>query len=144
MIETVRINSQGLEQLSRLKRRTGIETRNILCRWAFCASLSEPTPPPPRSFKGEMPVEMSWRVFGGKDHELYLALLKDRCVMDGLGTSEKVLAEQFRLHVHRGLSYLAADKNLKSIAALLRRATDHTGSPDDTDANSTTQNRTGT
>jgi hypothetical protein len=28
---------------------------------------------------------VTWDVFGGDAHELYLALLKERCVRDGLG-----------------------------------------------------------
>jgi len=47
-------------------------------------------------------------VFGGECHELYLALLKERCAGDGLGTSDEVLGRQFRLHLHRGIGYLAA------------------------------------
>jgi hypothetical protein len=42
-------------------------------------------------------VEMTWQVFGGEAQELYLALLKERCQGDGLGTSEEVLNRQFRL-----------------------------------------------
>jgi DNA sulfur modification protein DndE len=46
---------------------------------------------------------MTWQVFGGDAHELYLALLKERCELDGLGSSEEVLARQVRLHLHRGI-----------------------------------------
>src|SRR4051812_42843201 len=52
-------------------------------------------------------VEMTWQVFGGEVQELYLAVLKERCERDGLGTSDEVLARQFRLHLHRGIGYLA-------------------------------------
>jgi DNA sulfur modification protein DndE len=65
---------------------------------------------------------MTWKVFGGTYEELYLGLLKERCRRDGLGTSEEVLATQFRLHLHRGIGILAADKRLRTIADLVRRA----------------------
>jgi DNA sulfur modification protein DndE len=64
---------------------------------------------------------MTWKVFGGAHEEIYWALLKERCRRDGLGTSEEVLATQFRLHLHRGIAYLAADKQLKTIAGLAER-----------------------
>jgi DNA sulfur modification protein DndE len=121
-IETVRIDEQGRDQLARLKRSTGIETWNVLCRWALCTSLAEKTRPPARSFKGEAAVEIAWRVFGGPQHELYLALLKARCRNDGLSLSEATLHEQFRLHLHRGLGYLSSDKSIRSIGALARHA----------------------
>ncbi|WP_334162669.1 DNA sulfur modification protein DndE [Phenylobacterium sp.] len=120
-IETVRIDEQGREQLIRLKRHTGIEHWNVLCRWALCASLAEPTRPPLRLFKGEAAVEIAWRVFGGPHHELYLALVKQRCARDGLRLDDATLAEQFRLHLHRGLGYLAADRSIRSIGGLARK-----------------------
>jgi DNA sulfur modification protein DndE len=120
-IETVRIDEAGRDQLSWLKRNTGIETWNVLCRWALCASLAERTAPPPRRFNGEPAIEMAWRVFGGPQHDLYLALLKARCRRDGLRIDSATLHEQLRLHLHRGLGYLAADKGLRSIGALARR-----------------------
>ena len=58
---------------------------------------------------------MSWKVFGGRYAELYVALLKERCVGDGLGSSPDVLAQQFRLHLHRGIAYLAGDRKLRRI-----------------------------
>ena len=124
-IETVRVDEQGREQLIRLKRHTGVETFNVLCRWAFCVSLAEPTRPPMRLFKGEAALEMAWRVFGGVHHELYFGLLKQRCLRDSLPIDDETLQEQFRLHLHRGLGYLAADKTIRSINGLaLRTASD--------------------
>lgn len=120
-IETVRIDGAGRDQLARLKRNTGIDTWNVLCRWALCTSLAERTIPPHRRFKGEAAVEIAWRVFGGAQHEIYLALLKARCRRDGLGVDDATLQEQLRLHIHRGLGYLASEKSIRSIGALARR-----------------------
>lgn len=122
-IETVRINAQGREQLIRLKRYTGIEHWNELCRWALCVSLAESTRPPTTKSKREGGVDMSWRTFAGTHADLYLALLKQRCVEDGLDTTPEMLNDQLRLHVHRGLGYLTGRKvrsisDLVSIAAL--------------------------
>lgn len=122
-IETVRINAQGREQLIRLKRYTGIEHWNELCRWAFCLSLAENTRPPATRSKLEGGVDMSWRTFAGAYPDVYLAVLKQRCVEDGLGVAPEILNEQLRLHIQRGLGYLAGRKirsisDLVSIAAL--------------------------
>ena len=121
-IETVRIDEQGREQLIRLKRHTGVDTWNVLCRWAFCASLAERTRPPMRLFKGEPAVEIAWRIFGGAHHELYLALLKQRLKRDGYSLTDANLQEQFRLHLHRGLGYLAANRTIRSIEGLASMA----------------------
>ena len=122
-IEHIRLSQQAKEQLIKLKRSTGIQHWNILCRWAFCISLTEPSIPSPVKIPADSSVEMDWKVFGGAHHETYYALLKQRCRNDGLGTSDEVLTSQFRLHLHRGIGYLAADRQIKNITGLLKRVT---------------------
>jgi DNA sulfur modification protein DndE len=100
----------------------GSQHWNVLCRWAFCTSLAEPTIPSPTKIPADSSVEMTWKVFGGSYEELYLALLRQRCQQDGLGITDEVLSTQFRLHLHRGIAYLAAEKRLKTIADLVRHA----------------------
>jgi DNA sulfur modification protein DndE len=119
-IKQFRLSAQAREQLIRLKTRTGVTQWNVLCRWAFCLSLHQPTPPTPIDVPADSNVEMTWQVFGGEAQELYLALLKERCKRDGLGTADDVLLRQFRLHLHRGIAYLATPHAIRSIADLVR------------------------
>lgn len=118
-IEHIRLSQPAKDQLIKLKRVTGIEHWNVLCRWALCLSLSEQSVPPASKIPADSNVEMSWKVFGGRYADLYLALLKERCVRDGLGTEPEVLAQQFRLHLHRGISYLAGNRDLRKIDDLI-------------------------
>lgn len=122
-IEHIRLSQQAKDQLIRLKRVTGIQNWNVLCRWAFCVSLSERERPRSEKIQADSSVEMTWKVFGGEYQEVYLALLKERCKKDGLDVSIDILATQFRLHLHRGIAQLASDKQLRSISALLGRVT---------------------
>ncbi len=114
-IETVRISKTGKDQLVTLKRRTKIPTWNILCRWAFCVSIAEPTPPHAFRQESEYPIEMTWKTFAGEHEGLYLTLLKERCRADGIDLNQENLKIEFRHHLHRGISYLAGNKSLKSI-----------------------------
>ena len=123
IIKQIRLSSQAKDQLSRLKGRTGIQNWNVLCRWAFCLSLAEPTNPPDLDVPTDSNVEMSWHVFGGEYHELYTALIKHRCLNDGLGNDSATLAKYFRLHLHRGISYLAATNYIRSSGDLLHLVT---------------------
>lgn len=120
-IETIRISQQARDQLLRLKRTTGIKNWNVLCRWAFCTSLAERSKPTPAKIPADSEVEMTWKVFGGPQQELYLAILKARCLRDGFGTSDDALATQFRLHLHRGIGYLFADRKIREISGIFRR-----------------------
>lgn len=119
MIKQIRLSLQARDQLIRLKSRTGIQQWNILCRWAFCLSLRESTPPTPVSIPSDSNVEMTWHVFGGEYHELYHALLVERCVQDGLEPTPDTLSQQFRLHLHRGIGYLATPNKIRTISDLV-------------------------
>lgn len=120
-IEHIKLSQQAKDQLIKLKRLTGIQNWNVLCRWAFCVSLAEPSIPSPAKIPADSSVEMTWKIFGGANHEIYYALLKERCHRDGLGTENEILATQFRLHLHRGIGYLVADKQIKNIVGLVER-----------------------
>ncbi len=65
---------------------------------------------------------MTWKVFGGIDSDVYMALVKQRCHEDGLETDPVTVEEQFRLHLHRGIGYLFGDPELKSLGGLVKRA----------------------
>lgn len=119
-IEHIRVSAQAREQLIRLKRHTGIEHWNVLCRWALCRSFAEPTPPAPSRHPADSNVEMSWRTFAGQHGDLFMALLRERCLADGLDDGDETISHQFRLHLHRGLAYLASDKSVRTIEGLTR------------------------
>ncbi|WP_218079346.1 DNA sulfur modification protein DndE [Anthocerotibacter panamensis] len=121
-VERIRLSRTAKDQLSRLKRVTHIKQWNILCRWAFCYSLSEPTRPLPLTIPADSNLEMTWSVFGGDIADFLILALKQRCYKDGLGTDHETLALQFRLHLHRGISYLAGDTNLRNIESLIELA----------------------
>ena len=122
MIEQIRLSQRAKDQLIKLKRVTGINQWNELCRWAFCVSLAEQSVPPVSRIPVDSNLEMSWKVFGGRYADVYLAILKERCLLDGIGTAPEVLAQQFRLHLHRGISYLAGIRELRKIDDLVSLA----------------------
>ncbi|MBI2388621.1 MAG: DNA sulfur modification protein DndE [Deltaproteobacteria bacterium] len=132
-IETIRLSQQARDQLLRLKRSTGIKNWNVLCRWAFCTSIAETSKPTTTKIPADSEVEMTWKVFGGQHHEVYLALLKARCSQDGLSLSDDVLATQFRVHLHRGIGYLFADRRIRDVGGLFKRLPSMRGSTEERD-----------
>jgi len=106
MIENVRISEKAKNQLITLKRRTGIQNWNVLCRWALCLSLKEKSPPPIENITTDSSVEMSWKTFAGVDENLYLSLIIHRARMEGVKVNKLNLNNYFKLHLHRGISYL--------------------------------------
>lgn len=114
--EIIRLSDKAKQQLMLIRRRTGIDRWNVLCRWAFCLSLSEPSKPQDIDIKLDSNIEIAWRTFTGAGYEkIYYALLKYRCFQDGLVTDEETLSKYFRLHLHRGIGYLAASNKIRQL-----------------------------
>lgn len=122
MIDTIRLGKRARNQLIGLKRRTGIENWNILCRWAFTLSIAEKSQPRDSNQPLDGGVEMTWHTFAGEYDEIYEALLKQRCSDDGVATDSEELQRALRRHLHRGIGYLAARNRINNVAdmAVLR------------------------
>ena len=105
-IETVRVSEKAKQQLITLKRRTGIEHWNVLCRWAFCLSLSEESIPPHEDIIANSNIEMTWKTFGGEMSDVFIILLRHRAYLDYNNLDADMLNYCFKLHLHRGISYL--------------------------------------
>lgn len=126
-LEHIRLSQQAKDQLIALKRRTGIKNWNVLCRWAFCASLAENSEPPDADIPADSSVEMTWKIFGGEHGDLYFALLKQRFHENGRKVTDERLAREFRLHLHRGIGYLFGDRSIQTIDDLVVRAVARAG-----------------
>lgn len=107
------------EKLIRIKSRTGIQNWNILCRWALCWSLKEESIPGGVDPQSDSNVEMSWITFAGEYHEIYEAIIRQRCINDRLGDSPETLLKYFRLHLNRGINHYSSRDVLRNIQDLL-------------------------
>lgn len=122
IVETVRLGSDTKIHLSTLKKRTGIENWNTLCRWAFCLSISDETPVRDRNERGLGAVEMTWKTFAGEEEEIYQLLLIDRCQSEHGSLDKDVMASTLRQHIARGAARLVSNRELKSVGDLLAMA----------------------
>lgn len=108
MIDRIRLTAAAKIQLSTLKRKTGIEHYNALCRHALCVSLANTSMPPEEDFNFNGGVEIDWRTFTGGHEALYLNLILLRMQQDGSEVSAETVRKTCFCHLHRGLSYLAS------------------------------------
>ena len=96
VVKHFKLSQPEKERLIRIKARTGVQNWNILCRFA-----------------GEYSV-------------IYEAIIRQRCINDGLGDDEKTLAKYFRLHLSRGINHYSTRDVLKSCSDLLGSACTNT------------------
>lgn len=107
-MERIKLTAAAKVQLSTLKRRTGIEHNNAICRHALCLSLANPSVPPDETFSFGGGIEIDWRTLTGGQDALYYNLLIVRLLAEGRRVTEDAIRQTFVQHVHRGLSYLAS------------------------------------
>lgn len=100
-IDIIRLSEKQKQQLIILKRKTGIENWNVLCRWALCMSLADPTVPPKEDIPSDSNVEMTWKTFAGDHSSLYLAILNQLYATTNNGLT---FSEFLKQHLSRGIS----------------------------------------
>ena len=120
IIKHFKLSQPEKERLIRTKTKTGIQNWNILCRWALCWSLAEPSVPGGVDPQSDSNVEMDWSTFAGEYSEIYESIIRQRCLNDGLGDDEKTLVKYFRLHLNRGINHFSAKDAIKSNSDFLK------------------------
>lgn len=111
MIDRLRLTAGAKQQLITLKRRTGIEHYNVICRHALCVSLANPAPTPDEQLQFVNGLEIDWKTFAGEADVTYLNLLLVRSLVDKGECSPLTVRQLMSQHVHRGLSYLVSSKD---------------------------------
>jgi DNA sulfur modification protein DndE len=113
IVETVKVSEKAKSQLISIKRKTGIQNWNTICRWAIVKSLTDKSPAPFENIVTDSSVEMTWKVFSGEYGELIEGLIKLRMLDELLDiTDKKILNDYFKIHLHRGISYISTTNSL--------------------------------
>jgi DNA sulfur modification protein DndE len=120
--ENIRLSEKARSQLINLKRRTGIQNWNVLCRWAFCLSIGQPSRPPDENIPSDSSIEMTWRTFSGGLDDIYWGMILVRATKDGVEMEKAALTHYFRLHLHRGISYLMGPNGADNLTELIQLA----------------------
>lgn len=122
IIKQIRLSTASKDRLSRLKGKTGIKNWNVLCRWALCYSLHEDSIPTDITINSDSNVEMSWYTFAGEYSDIYEALMVAWCIEKEIEVNDENLVKYFKLHLERGIAYLAGTNFIKSLNDLLSLA----------------------
>jgi DNA sulfur modification protein DndE len=126
-MERIRLTGAARNQLVTLKRRTGIEHYNILCRHALCLSLANSSIPPLEAFDYAGGIDIDWRTFTGGQEALYHNLLVTRLIVEGERVDDEAVRLTLVRHVHRGLSYLVSRREEDLLFELARSLVENAG-----------------
>ena len=89
IVKHFKLSQPEKDRLIRIKAKTGIQNWNVLCRWALCWSLAEPSVPGGVDPLSDSNVEMDWSTFAGEYSEIYEAIIRQRCINDDLAMMKR-------------------------------------------------------
>ena len=116
-LDTLRTTLGVKHTLNRLKQLTGIETWNVLCRWAFCLSIKQENLP--REIEETLDgVEIDYEVFAGKNRDIYTQLLINNVLKYKIEINKRNLSKYLYAHINRGVNIMYSNK-LKDISGLM-------------------------
>lgn len=117
IVEHVRVSAKGKDILVKIKKKTGLEHWNDICRIALCRSLANPVSPSRTQGIGENALDIEWKTFAGAYSREIIAAVIIRARRDGLPTdSREALAEYFKAHLERGIASMQNIKSLQELA----------------------------
>ena len=115
-LDTIRTTLGVKYTLNRLKQLTGIETWNVLCRWAFCLSIKQENLP--REIEENLDgLEIDYEVFVGKNKDIYTQLLINNLLKYKIEINKRNLSKYLYAHINRGVNIMYSNK-LKNINPL--------------------------
>lgn len=118
-LSRIRFCDEVDQRLRHLKARTSLSA-NLLCRIGFNLSLTEPAIPDPAQYPEDSTREIERGTLTGRYDALFVALLRQRCLSDGIATDGDAFEEQFRAHMNRGVLLLY--QQVKSLSDLCKLA----------------------
>ncbi|HMN14375.1 MAG TPA: DNA sulfur modification protein DndE [Bellilinea sp.] len=115
-VEHVRVSTKGKEILIKVKRRTGLEHWNEICRIALCRSLANPTQPPKIEKIGDISIDIDWKTFAGASSDFLATVTYLRASNDKIDYHNKeLMIDYFRGHLERGINSLQHTCTIKDL-----------------------------
>lgn len=110
IVKRLRFSEKTRYQIINIKTKTKITTYAAICRWGVCYSLSQDSVPTPVPLVFDSNLEIVWETFVGDTGVAISAALAQLCHQHNLPLDQESLANQFQLHLARGIGYLSGLK----------------------------------
>ena len=116
-IDAVRLSASEKDLLSRIKRKTAIESWNVLCRWALAVGLSSNLKSLTKSQEKRDAVEIRWDTFAGRWSELISASIRIAHRQYSDFDQTIPLADFFQMAMAKGIRILAKQASTNGTAS---------------------------
>lgn len=124
-VDHVRISAKDKEILLRIKKRTGLEHWNEICRFAYCRSLANPAIPTMKLSNSNTAIDIEWKTFAGQYHKELASLTMIRASKDSIDVNNReTISLYFRAHLQRGITSMQNIRNLSELAVFWKNPSD--------------------
>lgn len=106
-VESIRLSKTDKEFLIRIKRKTGIESWNVSCRWALLLALTDKESRFRATEEKRDAVEIRWETFVGELKEVITGLLMLSYSKCGAEKEGVTLGEHLQFKISDGIKRLA-------------------------------------
>lgn len=120
-IDSIRLTQTDRDRLIRIKRATGIESWNVLCRWALVIGLKESKSSMHESEETRNGIEIKWDTFAGADSRLYTCLI-EWCFRKADHTHRQSIGYFVLSCISHGILVLSKQGALPNISAMAHLA----------------------
>jgi len=104
VIDRVKLTAAAKNQLITIKRRTGINHYNSICRHALCISLAATSELVIEKLNFSDGLEIDWSILTSGYGELYINIV--RSSLPETAINDDQLKDIITSHIHRGLSFI--------------------------------------
>lgn len=115
--ESVRLSEIEKELLTRIKRKTSIESWNVICRWALAAGLASNQTNLTKSHEKLGAVDIRWETFAGRWSDFICASVFAAHRSYILQNPNVTVAEFFQMALARGIRILAKQTSATGLGA---------------------------
>lgn len=106
LIDVVRLSQSDKDSLIKIKRKTGVDSWNVLCRWSLTIALAQSNAVYTKTLEKRDSIEIKWDTFAGKYEPFYLGLLQICYLKYTRRHSELSPNEFFHSALSKGISIL--------------------------------------
>ena len=122
-VDIVRLSASERDLLSRIKRKTSVDSWNVLCRWALAAGLSSDLNNLVKSQEKRDAVEIRWETFAGRWSDVISAIVHTAHHKYSSNDQSISLADFFQMVLAKGIRILTkqtADSRNGAFAILVK------------------------
>jgi DNA sulfur modification protein DndE len=122
MIDSIRLTNTEKDLLIRIKRKTGIDSWNIICRWALLVGLSQNTFSMRKTAEKRDAIEIKWDTFTGNNSIIYSSLVSFSFSMNAADNIS--INDFFHAQLETGIRILSTKCNDKKTLVFMSLASD--------------------